>query len=44
LKYNADPAFIALTHFFRDKGLAELKREDREEIFYDDWLAYQAQH
>lgn len=44
MKFANDPAFIALSQFFRDKGLAELKREDREEIFYDDWLAYQAKH
>lgn len=43
-EYEKDPAFLALFRFFQEKGLAQLKKEDREEVFYDDWLAYQAEH
>ncbi|CAN5345507.1 acyl-CoA dehydrogenase family protein [soil metagenome] len=39
-----DPAIRKLSEFFQAKGLAALKREDRGERWYDDWLAYQAQH
>ncbi len=30
--------------FFQKKGLAALKDEDRREEWYDDWIAYQAEH
>ncbi len=43
-EYENDSAFVALIRFFEEKGLEQLKKEDREETFYDDWLAYQAKH
>lgn len=43
-EYAQDPAFEALFRFFEEKGLAQLKKEDHEETFYDDWLAFQAEH
>jgi acyl-CoA dehydrogenase len=42
--YLADPSTRKLLEFFETKGLAALKREDRREHWYDDWLAYQAEH
>ena len=33
-----------LVDFFRKKGLATIKEEDRLEQWYADWLAYQAEH
>jgi len=42
--YLADPAVRRLVEFFNRKGLAALKQEDRQERWYDDWIAYQAQH
>jgi acyl-CoA dehydrogenase len=33
-----------LAEFFRDKGLEALKREDRQEDWYQDWIDYQARH
>lgn len=42
--YFADDATRKLAEFFRAKGLAALKEEDRLETWYDDWLAYQAEH
>ena len=42
--YLADPTSLALLNFFEAKGLLAIKEEDRREQWYDDWLAYQAQH
>jgi len=42
--YRQDPAVVKLIAFFEAKGLAALKEEDRLEKWYDDWIAYQAQH
>ena len=42
--YLADPAAFALLNFFEAKGLQAIKEEDRREQWYDDWLAYQAEH
>ncbi|HUO09517.1 MAG TPA: acyl-CoA dehydrogenase family protein [Phycisphaerae bacterium] len=42
--YLRDPAARLLLDFFTAKGLARLKEEDRREEWYDDWLAYQAEH
>ncbi len=42
--YLDDPATLKLAQFFRAKGLAALKKEDRDEQWYADWLAYQAEH
>lgn len=42
--YLSDPLICKLVAFFESKGLAALKEEDRQEKWYDDWLAYQAQH
>lgn len=39
-----DPVIDPLVEFFRKKGLEQLKREDREEAWYQDWLDYQAEH
>ncbi len=43
-EYENDPAFLSLIRFFEEKTLAGLKKEDREETFYHDWLKYQAEH
>jgi acyl-CoA dehydrogenase len=42
--YFRDPAAYALVEFFQAKGLAALKDEDRQERWYDDWIAFQARH
>jgi acyl-CoA dehydrogenase len=42
--YFADESTARLIEFFNGKGLAALKDEDRLEQWYDDWLAFQAQH
>src|SRR4051794_33676782 len=39
-----DPTIRKLIEFFDAKGLAALKREDRQQQWYADWLAYQAEH
>ncbi len=39
-----DPAIDQLVEFFGNKGLDQLKREDREEAWYQDWIDYQAEH
>ena len=43
-EYLHDPATLKLAEFFRSKGLAALKQEDRGEQWYADWLAWQAEH
>jgi len=43
-EYLREPLARALVEFFEAKGLAALKDEDRREQWYDDWLAYQAEH
>ncbi len=42
--YLVDPAIRALVSFFRTKGLAALKTEDRDETWCDDWIRFQAKH
>lgn len=42
--YLRDPAARRLVEFFEVKGLIALKDEDRREAWYEDWLAYQAEH
>ncbi|MDB5289540.1 MAG: acyl-CoA dehydrogenase, partial [Phycisphaerales bacterium] len=42
--YQRDDAARTLVEFFQAKGLAALKEEDRQERWYDDWLACQARH
>jgi len=42
--YLHDPAVRTLVEFFKTKGLAALKEEDRLESWYDDWIAYQRDH
>jgi acyl-CoA dehydrogenase len=42
--YRRDPAVVKLIEFFDAKGLAALKEQDRCETWYDDWIAYQAEH
>lgn len=44
LEYTADPCLRLLVEFFQTKGLASLKREDREEAWYQDWIDYQSEH
>ncbi|MHC4452484.1 MAG: acyl-CoA dehydrogenase family protein, partial [Planctomycetota bacterium] len=39
-----DPSIRLLVDFFRAKGLTALKVEDRQEDWYPDWIAYQAEH
>lgn len=39
-----DPAVQRLIDFFRSKGREQLKREDREETWYQDWINYQQEH
>ena len=39
-----DPLARLLVQFFEEKGLPRLKEEDRAEQWYEDWLAFQAQH
>jgi acyl-CoA dehydrogenase len=42
--YLLDPCVRKLVEFFEAKGLRALKDEDRHEQWYDDWVAYQAEH
>jgi acyl-CoA dehydrogenase len=42
--YLGDPAAAKLAEFFEAKGLAAIKDEDRREQWYEDWLAFQAEH
>ena len=42
--YLQDPGLGLMADFFRAKGLAALKQEDRREEWYPDWIAYQAAH
>ncbi|MHC4909682.1 MAG: hypothetical protein ACYTF9_08200, partial [Planctomycetota bacterium] len=42
--YLRDPATRRLLEFFETKTLETLKAEDRRETWYEDWLAYQAEH
>src|SRR5207247_1619342 len=42
--YLQDPSIRLLIDFFRNKGLAALKEEDRQEDWYQDWIDYQAKH
>jgi acyl-CoA dehydrogenase len=40
--YLRDPATRKLADFFEAKGLPALKKEDRAEEFYEDWISFQA--
>jgi acyl-CoA dehydrogenase len=42
--YLNDPSIRKLAQFFEDKGLAAIKELDQREEWYEDWLAYQAEH
>ena len=42
--YLSNPAAAKLAEFFRAKGLPALKQEDQREQWYEDWVAYQAEH
>src|SRR5437016_5727387 len=42
--YLSDSSTAKLAQFFQAKGLAAIKDEDQREQWYDDWLAYQAEH
>ena len=43
-EYLRDRPTRLLAEFFRHKGLEELKREDGNEDWYQDWIDYQAKH
>jgi len=43
-EYLQDPSIRLLVDFFRNKGLAALKEEDRQEHWYQDWIDYQSRH
>jgi len=43
-EYLDCPTIRLLVDFFRAKGLAVLKEEDWNEIWYQDWVDYQARH
>ncbi|MHC4107893.1 MAG: acyl-CoA dehydrogenase family protein [Planctomycetota bacterium] len=42
--YLNDPSTLKLVQFFEGKTLAAIKQEDQREQWYEDWLAYQAEH
>jgi acyl-CoA dehydrogenase len=42
--YLADPSIRKLVEFFEIKDLPAIKDEDRREQWYEDWIAYQAEH
>src|SRR5437588_831118 len=42
--YLNNPVARKLVEFFERKGLAALKQEDQREEWYEDWVAYQAEH
>jgi acyl-CoA dehydrogenase len=42
--YLSEPAIRTLAEFFEAKGLRALKEEDRNQQWYEDWIAYQAEH
>lgn len=42
--YLSEPCAARLAAFFQAKGLAALKEEDRNELWYEDWISYQAKH
>ena len=42
--YLSEPPIRKLAEFFQRKGLAALKEEDQHEQWYEDWIAYQAEH
>lgn len=42
--YLQDRAIRLLVDFFQDKGLETLKQQDRQEVWYQDWIDYQARH
>jgi acyl-CoA dehydrogenase len=42
--YLGNPAARKLIEFFDKKGLASIKEEDQRQIWYQDWLSFQAEH
>lgn len=44
LNYTEDPTVKALSDFFERKGLAQLKKEDRAETWYADFIEYVKEH
>jgi acyl-CoA dehydrogenase len=42
--YLQEPAIRLLVDFFQLKGLAALKKEDRDEVWYQDWIDFQAKN
>lgn len=43
-KFPGGSEIQSLVKFFKEKGTQKLKQEDREEIWYQDWLDYQKEH
>ncbi|MEQ9408187.1 MAG: acyl-CoA dehydrogenase family protein [Fuerstiella sp.] len=43
-EYLQDPAIQLLVDFFGNLGLEALKQQDGQEDWYQDWIAWQAQH
>ena len=43
-EYLRDSSVRLLADFFQAKGLKGLEREDRQEVWYQDWIDYQARH
>ena len=44
MDYLQEPTIRLLVEFFQNKGLAALKHEDREELWYQDWIDFQAKN
>jgi hypothetical protein len=44
LEYLQDPALRLLVDFSRNKRLEAIKREDRQEGWYQEWIDYQTKH
>ena len=43
-EYLRDPSVRFVVDFFSEKGLGALKRADSEEVWYQDWIDFQAKH
>ena len=42
--YLGNPSIRLLADFFQTKGLGRLKQEDCAEVWYQDWIDFQAHH
>lgn len=43
-EYLREPTLRLLVDFFQNKGLAALKKEDRDEVWHQDWIDFQAKN